>query len=372
MRLVEGLAQRFDLTLVIREAFGTRSISWPPVHEAFNRVPGPAGRATFTAFALRWLHQHRTRYDAVLVQNHGLAALAANVARLRSHATTFQLICSPSEAYFRCRREKRKIGLLPYLGGRALLRSLRTANRWIGGRYVVLSKFLADIVGKDRTHVIPLYGVDTELFRPPTVEERRKARLALGFSEDMWVVFFSSRVAPEKDAETLVAACAALRQEIPSLLLFNASGGHAEFEALAGRMSAKDRVRAVPAVRPYEELRRIYWAADVCVQASLEEGLGFSPLEALACHLPVIATAVGGLCETIQSQRTGLSVPPRDQDALKTALLWARDHPQEMARLAANGREMVVSSFDSRAVWGRFQELIEVESSLEEFAKKKP
>jgi hypothetical protein len=44
-----------------------------------------------------------------------------------------------------------------------------------------------------------------------------------------------------------------------------------------------------------KELADYYRAADVLVQGSLEEGLGFSPLEALACEVPVVASAVGGL-----------------------------------------------------------------------------
>jgi glycosyltransferase involved in cell wall biosynthesis len=49
---------------------------------------------------------------------------------------------------------------------------------------------------------------------------------------------------------------------------------------------------------------------DIFVLPSLDEGFGVAALEAMAAGLPVIASAVGGLCELVQNGETGWLVPP--------------------------------------------------------------
>jgi D-inositol-3-phosphate glycosyltransferase len=80
-----------------------------------------------------------------------------------------------------------------------------------------------------------------------------------------------------------------------------------------------DRIRLVGAV-PKEEMPRWYRSADVLVSAPWYEPFGLTPLEAMACGVPVVATAVGGLTDTVVDGLTGDLVPPRDPKALSGAL----------------------------------------------------
>ena len=66
-----------------------------------------------------------------------------------------------------------------------------------------------------------------------------------------------------------------------------------------------------------------------------------------------MATAVGGLRETIVDGETGWSCPPGDADALARAIADALDHPEEARRRAAAGRAMVQRRFERRAVFDR-------------------
>ena len=92
-----------------------------------------------------------------------------------------------------------------------------------------------------------------------------------------------------------------------------------ELRALADSGGIADRVRLVGAV-PREHMPRWYRSADVLVTAPWYEPFGLTPLEAMACGLPVIGTAVGGLTDTIVDGRTGDLVAPRDPAALSAAL----------------------------------------------------
>jgi glycosyltransferase involved in cell wall biosynthesis len=89
--------------------------------------------------------------------------------------------------------------------------------------------------------------------------------------------------------------------------------------ALAASAGVADRVRLVGAV-PREDMPYWYRSADLLVAAPWYEPFGLTPLEAMACGVPVIGTAVGGLTDTIVDGQTGDLVPPRDPAALGAAI----------------------------------------------------
>ncbi|MFI5937212.1 glycosyltransferase [Actinoplanes sp. NPDC051494] len=89
--------------------------------------------------------------------------------------------------------------------------------------------------------------------------------------------------------------------------------------ALAEQYKVADRVRLVGAV-PAGDMPRWYRSADLLVAASWNEQFELAPLEAMACGVPVIGTAVGGLTETVVDGLTGDLVPARDPRALGSAL----------------------------------------------------
>ena len=181
-------------------------------------------------------------------------------------------------------------------------------------------------------------------------------RRRLGLPEHGSIVFFSSRVAPEKDAESVCRAVAILRSQGRDVHLLHLSGGYREFATAAESFGIGVHVIARDAVPPFEALADHYRASDVCVQASREEGLGFSPLEALACGVPVVASAVGGLENTIRDGETGWQVPVGDSDAMARAIAEALDHPDEAARRAEAGAQLVDRLYERRIV---FDALIE-------------
>ena len=356
VRLVDGLAERFELTVLAR---------WIPTGVAISQSPACAadivlGSASRARFGLQvWSRLiSGPRFDLVLVQGYALAALAANAAARLGRAPAFMLVCSPVERYYRCRLNNGGPGktfrLWEYLGLTALAR----VNARLGRHYIVLSQHLAQIVRSHGTRapidVAPVYGVDTTVFRP-TTEAPATLRRRLGLPTGGAVIFFSSRIAPEKDSKTLLTAFRTLVRGGRDLWLVHRSGGYQRFLQEAERFGVAERVIADDARHPLEGLVLNYQASDLCVQASREEGLGFSPLEALACGVPVVAAAVGGLRETILDGQTGWTYPVGDSTALAQCIAAALDYPDEARRRAAAGRRLVAERYDRAEVFNRLE-----------------
>jgi glycosyltransferase involved in cell wall biosynthesis len=353
VRLVDALAERYELQVVTRTLPGGREISWPPLND-IEVVAGPGSRLAFARFVRRHLRRSGARF--VLAQGYGLAALAAS----RSGTPSALLVCSPVEEYYACRRRAGMPGK-PFRRHELLaLQAVARLTARSADRYVVLSQHLRSVVrrhGARAVEVIPLYGVDARIFRPPENETPPQIRRRLGLPEGP-LLFFSSRVAPEKDARTLVEAVARLISSGRRVHVLHRSGGWREFLELARAGGITERVTATDASPPFAELADDYRASDVTVQASRAEGLGFSVLESLACGTPVVAAAVGGLRETVRDGITGWTYPAGNADRLAEAIAAVLADPEEARRRAGLGREMVLADYERQIVFDAFDRLV--------------
>jgi glycosyltransferase involved in cell wall biosynthesis len=87
------------------------------------------------------------------------------------------------------------------------------------------------------------------------------------------------------------------------------------------------------------ELPALLRSSDAVVCVPWYEPFGIVPLEAMACGVPVVASAVGGLTDTVVDGVTGLLVPPRRPDALAAALAGLLADPVRRRSLGAAGVE---------------------------------
>lgn len=357
VRMANGLAERADLTILGRNA---QLINHQPTAPLRIKT-SPRTRAGFARYILQHLLQTRGEYDRVIVQGYGLAALAANLACRWIGVPAYMLVCSPIEAYYLCREKYtqpdkpfRKLEL-------ASLYIVARMNALVGQHYIALSEHLEQVIRKHRrgvsVFVVPVYGVDTGIFSP-SVQQKEHIRADLGLPKEGELIFFSSRIAPEKDSQTLLTAFRALRERGRDIWLLNRSGAYKAIIAEAELLNIADRLIATGAAHPHQDLPLSYQASDICVQASREEGLGFSPLEALACGIPVVAASVGGLRETIVDGETGWTYPPGDWEALARQIEAVLDDPDEASRRTVAGRKLVQTKYESSAAFDRLAAIL--------------
>lgn len=107
--------------------------------------------------------------------------------------------------------------------------------------------------------------------------------------------------------------------------------------AHARRLGVADRIDWRGSMQR-EDVPALLRSADVVVCAPWYEPFGIVPVEAAACGVPVVATAVGGMLDTVDDGVTGLRVPPRRPAALASALRQLLADPvrrMHMGRMAA-------------------------------------
>lgn len=110
---------------------------------------------------------------------------------------------------------------------------------------------------------------------------------------------------------------------------------------------------------------------DVALQCSLDENLGGS-VEALLLARPTVASRVGGLVDTVRHERTGLTVPPDDPEALAGAILrLLRDRPLG-ERLGREGRALMLERFSLRRTVADVEALYQRQASTSPRGHRRP
>ncbi|HEX2153984.1 MAG TPA: glycosyltransferase [Acidimicrobiia bacterium] len=219
-------------------------------------------------------------------------------------------------------------------------------------------------VPRSRIVTIPC-GVDTDVFRPVG---RSLARARKGWDEDEWIILHVGRMVPRKGVDTVIEALAELRTrgvDNASLVIAGGSSDDPQDDeyvrglmTLADELGVGDHVRFTGRV-DHHLLPQLYGAADVFVTTPWYEPFGITPLEAMACGLPVVGSNVGGIKYTVRDGETGFLVPPRDAQAVADRLQELRTLPWLASTLSENARRRAEDLFTWQKVSDSLMELYE-------------
>ncbi len=365
IRFVLGLSRICDLTMAVParayESSGLKQrVAESGAVVCVHEIPG--NRLRFQASSLFFLAAHAGRFDVILAQEVLRGALNANLAGwLRGVPVVTYMAISPVE-YFRCRFERRQIGWLKWFLGDTVIRALMTINGRLATRCLAMGPYLRDIAQRycPSSEIGLYYGVDTDVFRPADAEERHRLRCKRSYPTDKILIFFASRISHEKDAETVLRAVCKVREQGLAAVVLNLGGGYKDFLELARTLALPDYQKWViggPALHPITEVSDVFRAADVMVQASLAEGSGASPLEALACGTPVVATRVGGMA--VQLPGWARLTPRSDPAAMAREILWISQNPTlaRSQRLKAR-QEYIIPEWNRELAFDRLADVL--------------
>jgi teichuronic acid biosynthesis glycosyltransferase TuaC len=210
---------------------------------------------------------------------------------------------------------------------------LREADILIGISDELRQRMVAMGAPAEKTRAI-LSGCDISVFHPM---DRLPARAKLGIAPDAEAVVYIGRMDRKKGLRELVEAAAALHAARPRLQVYLIGEG-ADRPLVESAIQANHASEYVHAMAEctFDDVAVWMTAADLVTLPSYMEGCPNVVLEALACGRPVVATNVGGVPE-IMNENCGLLVPPRDAQALATALAKALDRHWDAEDVAAHG-----------------------------------
>ena len=201
------------------------------------------------------------------------------------------------------------------------------------------------IAQASKTVVVPL-GLDLEpLTSMPAGSP--SLREAIGAEADDVIIGFAGRMVKVKDLPTLVRAFAQAQRAIPALRMVLAGDGpeRASAQAIAAELGVGDRLHFLGWV---EDLPRFYSTLDIFALSSINEGTPVAVIEAMAAQRAVVATAVGGVPDVVESGVTGLLVPARSPEALADALVQLAGNEERRREMGLAGRARTLEIYSVR------------------------
>ena len=229
----------------------------------------------------------------------------------------------------------------------------KPASRMFGDRIIAISEEVRDAtehvwkVPRERISLVH-HGVDGERFRPPTAEEKVRARASFGVQADEFPICMVAWLHPAKGHDILVKAVARLRSSaIPVVALCAGDGSPEEWQAvvsLAKKLNVDRHVRLLG----YTPSRDVLWASEVSVLLSRKdrgEGFPISTVEAMMCGVVPVRTPAAGARSQIKDGYNGYIVPFEDDAALASVLGRLCHDAKHREDMSARSRQLALEHF---------------------------
>lgn len=203
-------------------------------------------------------------------------------------------------------------------------------------------EFLVNFEGfpANKVVVIP-NGIDTARFQPDE-SQRLAVREELGIDPHAPLVGIVAALRPEKNHELFVQAAKRVVASVPSAH-FAIIGEGPERARIEKLIHALNLQKHISMLGNRSDTHRLLAAMNAFALTSHNEASPVSILEALACCVPVVATRVGSVAESVYDQWNGFTVEPGDVDDVAIKLTHLIRYPETAETMGRNGREHVIS-----------------------------
>ena len=186
------------------------------------------------------------------------------------------------------------------------------------------------------------FGVDVDLFRPSqTKAPCQGTPLRIGTAR---------RLEPRYGIDTLIEAIALLETdgaEAVELRIVGEGSAKAQLTTLVSQLGLADRIRFLGSLR-HDQMPQFFGRLDIFCALSRSESFCVAVLEASACGLPVVASRIGGLRETVVDGETGILVAPDSPQEAAAVLQRLCEDDALRVRLGHAGRKHVRQRYDWR------------------------
>jgi N-acetyl-alpha-D-glucosaminyl L-malate synthase BshA len=220
-----------------------------------------------------------------------------------------------------------------------------------------VSRHLADVTVRElgvrrQVEVIPNF-VDAQLYRPDGASAYARTLCP----EGEFAVLHVSNFRPVKRIADVLGIFDRIRRKISARLLLVGDGPDRSLaERLAAELGIEDRTLFLGNVAAIETILPV---AKIFLLPSDSESFGLAALEAMACGVPVIGTAAGGLPEVVVDGETGFLRPVGDVDGMARAGLELLEDQERWHRFSTAARRRAVDRFPTDAIVARYRELYE-------------
>lgn len=234
--------------------------------------------------------------------------------------------------------------------------ALRSADYVTGDSEDIVRECVKLGAPPDRVEVVQ-WGVDFSRFHAGASGDEVRGRLGIPAGAPV-VLSTRSFTQPYYNIDLVVDTAPRVRERFPDVhyIIAGNEGEDRAFRARAEAVGLRDRVHWVGRI-PHGELPAYLNAATVFLTVPSVDATAVSLLEAMACRCAIVATDLPSAAEWIRDGDTGLTVPPRDADALVGAIVLYLGDPGLRRRVGEAAEGVVRAKADHDRSMARVEDL---------------
>lgn len=200
-------------------------------------------------------------------------------------------------------------------------------------------------------------GIDMSQFNPTAYseEQKKELRARYGIAPDEFVFISMGRIVKDKGVNEMVRAFIRYRKENPMVRLMILGAFEDALNPVDEEVASiiRENKEGVVFCGRQQDVKPFLAASQCLLMPSYREGFGLVLMEAGAMGLPVISSDIIG-CNNVVTKDNGLLVPPKDVEALYSAMRTMVEDKKLYQRFASSTRPSIINRFEQQALWHKF------------------